>query len=325
MTTATWSSPSRPSSPPALWRRAVGMVGAAWFGLVLLVAAYAKLLDPASFVEQIHLEGLDFLLSAKVLAYLALGLEVGLGCLLALGIRRFWTLVPALLLTGFFLFLTGRGWYLEAQGLRPEAASCGCFGNLVERTPEEAFWQDLALLVPPLALAFVGLGAAPPRVSLRIATAGLATAGALAFAAQAPSLPLDDVATRLKAGVKTAELCSGRGAERACLGLAVMPELGTGEHLVVMAEVGDRALTAAKQALDDYALAGNGPRLWLLTPSPLEDVTRFRWTGPAFEVREAPLVLLRPLYRTLPRSFLVKDGIVVRTFGGLPPLGEFAG
>ena len=31
------------------------------------------------------------------------------------------------------------------------------------------------------------------------------------------------------------------------------------------------------------------------------------------------VVVLRPLYRRLPRSFMVEDGKVTRTFGGLPP------
>jgi hypothetical protein len=41
--------------------------------------------------------------------------------------------------------------------------------------------------------------------------------------------------------------------------------------------------------------------------------------GPAFDVREAPAALLRPLHRSLPRSFLVEDGTVVLTSPGLPP------
>jgi hypothetical protein len=37
-------------------------------------------------------------------------------------------------------------------------------------------------------------------------------------------------------------------------------------------------------------------------------------------VVETPPELMRPLYRRLPRSFLVKDGRVTRTFAGMPPL-----
>ena len=146
----------RERSASPFWRRALGYLGGAFLGAVLLVAAWAKVIDPDSFADQIRLEGLDVLLSAKAVAFVALGLEIGLGLLLVLGVRRSWVLIPTALLVVAFLALNGRAWYLDAHGLRNEAASCGCFGNLVDRTPAEAFWQDLLLLVPPLLLAFLG-------------------------------------------------------------------------------------------------------------------------------------------------------------------------
>jgi hypothetical protein len=50
----------------------------------------------------------------------------------------------------------------------------------------------------------------------------------------------------------------------------------------------------------------------------------FFWKyGPSFEIREAPPSLLRPLYRALPRSFLVYDGSVAETWSGLPPVDRW--
>src|SRR4030095_4470812 len=140
-------------SHPLLWW--IGSFAGAFLGGVLLFAVWTKVLDPASFAEQIHVEGLDFALPAQGVALIALALETGLGLALLLGLRRSWVLVPAALLVAFFLSLTGRAWWLAAHGLRADA-SCGCFGNLIQRTPAEAFWQDLSLLVPPLLLAFLG-------------------------------------------------------------------------------------------------------------------------------------------------------------------------
>ncbi|HYG65972.1 MAG TPA: hypothetical protein VEL74_25585, partial [Thermoanaerobaculia bacterium] len=63
------------------------------------------------------------------------------------------------------------------------------------------------------------------------------------------------------------------------------------------------------------------PRLWVLSAS--EDTVHraFFWQwGPSFEVVETPAELMRPLYRRLPRSFMVKDGRVTQTFPGMPPL-----
>src|SRR5215218_7797705 len=149
----------RPETTPRTPSRALWWVGTfagAFLGCVLLFAVWAKALDPSAFADQIRLEKLDFFLPAQAIALVALALETGLGLALLLGVRRKWVLVPAVLLVAFFLSLTGRAWYLAAHGLRSEAESCGCFGNLVQRSPAEAFWQDLLLLVPPLLLAFLG-------------------------------------------------------------------------------------------------------------------------------------------------------------------------
>lgn len=136
------------------WKRLLASIGAIFLGLVLLVATWGKMLEPAAFVEQIQMEKLDFLFSARTVMLWALALEAGLGTVLVLGIRRIWVLIPTTCLVAFFLFLTGRNYWLVVNGLRDPNTACGCFGSLLERTAEEAFWQDLALLGPPLALAW---------------------------------------------------------------------------------------------------------------------------------------------------------------------------
>ena len=309
------AAPARPAARPWTWW--VGTLGAAFLGLVLLVAVWAKMLDPEAFAEQIANEGLDFLLPARAVALLALGLEAAFGIALLLGVRRLWLLVPVALLVAFLVFLTGRTYWLEAHGLLDQSASCGCFGNLFQRTPGEAFWQDLALLVPALALSFIGRVRTERALKVRVAIALAVAAAVVGFAWKAPQLPLDDLATRLKPGVSVAELCVGRDAEAVCLD-RVAPELATGDHLVVMAELDDAALTEAVPALNQRAEAGSS--VVLLSASGPEEHQRFFWQwGPAFAVREAPAELLRPLYRRLPRSFEVSGGRVGATFAGLPP------
>ncbi len=136
--------------------RIVPDLGAVVLGAVLLVAAAAKAWEPGAFLEQVRLEGLDFLLPGAVVVVLALALEVGLGVALLLAGRHALTLIPSALLVVFFLFLTGRNYWLVARGERDPEAACGCFGSLVERTAAAAFWQDLFLLIPPLMVAFIG-------------------------------------------------------------------------------------------------------------------------------------------------------------------------
>lgn len=320
--------PDPTPSPVPAWKRALGVAGAVTLGLVLLVAAYAKALDPAAFAEQIVAEEVTFLLPAAVVALIAIALEAGLGVALVLAVRRLWVLVPAALLSAFFLFLTGRAWWLTATGRRTEEAACGCFGNLVERTPAEAFWQDLLLLAVPLALAFVGRPRGGRTVPpLRAAAAVLAAVFAAGFAWRAPELPLDDLATRLAPGTEVIELCAGAEPQRVCFD-HVLPEVAEGEHLVVLAGLENPELTGAIDRLNAYALdavPGGAPPLWLVNPDPLEAQRAFFWKwGPAFEVREAPPALLRPLYRRLPRSFRVEDGEVAETWSGLPPFERLA-
>lgn len=302
---------------PALWKRGVGTLGGAFLGLVLLVAAWSKLIDPAVFAEQITIEGLDFLLSADLVALIAIAIEIALGVALVLGVRRLWVLLPSAALTVFFLVLTGRHYWNFLQGVVDESVSCGCFGNLVVRTPAEAFWQDLFLLVPALALAFVGRtqGEFPTR---RVGVIAVATVAAVTFAILAPALPLDDVATRLRPGSAVTDLCYGRGYEEMCMNL-VIPELEEGEHWVVIADLGDPAFTDSIEGLNAFAAGSGGPTLWVVADATADEIYAFFWArGPAFEIREAPHALLRPLYRRLPRSFRVEDGRVIETVSGLP-------
>jgi uncharacterized membrane protein YphA (DoxX/SURF4 family) len=299
----------------------VGTFAGAFLGCVLLFAVWAKMIDPGAFATQIHTEGLDFLIPARAVALIALALEAGLGLALLLGVRRKWVLIPATLLVAFFLSLTGRAWWLAAHGLRDAGESCGCFGNLVQRTPAQAFWQDLALLVPALLLTWIGRERRRPFFPpVRTSVAVLGALAAVIFAWKAPELPLDDLATRLRPGVQVGGVCAGEGAQRVCLD-SLIPELRQGENLVVMAKLDDDGLTKSVDALNAYAGAAGNPALWLLTSSTAEQQRAFFWKwGPAFQIREAPPELLRPLYRRLPRSFTVRDGRVTRTFAGLPPL-----
>ena len=298
-----------------------------FLGLVLLVAAWGKVIDPVVFVEQIAIEGLDFALSTYAVALIAIGVEIALGTALVLGLRRLWVLLPATALTAFFLLLTGRHYWNFVQGIVDESFSCGCFGNLVIRTPAEAFWQDLFLLVPALVLAFVGRGDSGRAEggrgerefpSKRVGITAAATLLGLLLAWQAPNLPLDDMATRLRPGSTIADLCSGRDVERLCINL-VIPELEEGEHWVVLADLADPVFGEAVEGLNTLALAEGGPRLWVLTDATPDEQYAFFWQwGPVFEIREAPHALLRPLYRRLPRSFIVRDGEVTETSSGLP-------
>jgi len=309
------------ANPAQRWLRALGICAAVFLGLVFLVAAWGKALDPVSFVEQIGAEGLDFFGQAEATAFIALGLEIALGLALVTGLRRWWVLVPTAALVAFFLFLTGRAYWRFEHGLIDETEVCGCFGNLLNRTPKEAFWQDLWLLVLPLGLSLVGRdkdGGLPKR---RLMLIGVLTAAVLVFAWKAPNLPVDDLATRLKPGVAVSEICAGsdENPEQLCLDTLVSA-LNTGKHWIVLSDLDEPTFLEAVPRLNEQSTSQSEVDLWILTAAPPEDVSAFQWTQvPAFAVQEAPHGMLRPLYRRLPRSFMLEDGEVTRTVSDLPP------
>jgi hypothetical protein len=155
---------------------------------------------------------------------------------------------------------------------------------------------------------------------LRTAAVAVTALGVMAFAWKAPELPLDDLATRLRPGVAVTGICAGGDEGSVCLD-QVAPGIEEGEHLVILADLEDTALTGEIDGLNTWAGDPQNPTLWVLSAS--EDTVHrsFFWKwGPSFQVVETPAELMRPLYRRLPRSFMVKDGQVTRTFAGMPPL-----
>ncbi len=311
-----------PSNPSFRLRRLLGALGAVILGAVFLVAAWAKMLDPSAFAKTIQREGLEFVLPAIAIAIIALALEVGLGAALVLGLRRPAVLVPTTALVVIFVFLTGRAYWRFLQGAPPDEAGCGCFGNLVERTPAQAFWQDILLLVPPLILAWIGRVQTTAFPRVRTSVVAVLVLATILFAWKAPSLPIDDWATRLRPGVETTNLCAGSEAEgtKVCLSTLV-PELSTGEHLVIVTGLEEPTFLDQVPALNEHLWDGGTPPVWVLSSAAEEALFQFRFqAAPAFEVREAPPALLRPLYRQLPRAFRVVDGVITETWAEMPPL-----
>jgi uncharacterized membrane protein YphA (DoxX/SURF4 family) len=302
-----------PPRPLLTW---VGRLAAAALGAVLLVATVAKAVDPQAFAERMKESGLTFGLPPMAAAIAALGVEAFLGLLLLLGVRRPWTLAVAGVLVASFVAINGWDWWQAAHGA-PPAAGCGCFGNLVQRSPAAAFWQDL-LLAPLLLLACLGL---PRRAAAlpvkRVGVAALGTTALLLLAWRAPALPLDDFATRLAPGTELASLCAGAGTSRVCV-TDVAPELGDGRTWVVLADLAEAPHWA--DALNKLTAGSGNPPVVVLTTATQDQISAFTWRwGPSFPVRDTPVALFRPLYRRLPRSFLSEGGRVLRTVPGLPP------
>ncbi|HLK11156.1 MAG TPA: MauE/DoxX family redox-associated membrane protein [Candidatus Binatia bacterium] len=281
----------------------LGPAVARLLGAVLLLAAYAKAIDPQGAAERLR----DVLPVPSAIAYPgALGVvafEGGLGAALLGGSRR-----RGVLLLGsatFLAFVAIVAWQLVRPG---GPAACGCFGQLLERTPWQALYEDVGFAALS-GLAWLG-GPQAPGVRPGWPSALGAGAG-VAFALCAPWLPLDDHATALAPGVTVEATQLDR----------IVPELRTGRNLVLLLDRADAATRARIPHLNErLKLPHGGTPVWGVADDDPALAAAFLWSaGPAFEVRSAPPPLLRRLYRTLPRSALVDGGRVVATWTGFPP------
>lgn len=176
------------------WREIVSLGGAVFLGAVLVIASIGKVLDPVMFVEQIRKEGLELIFSANTVALIALAIETVLGVALLLGVRTFWIVFPSAGLSAFFVFLTGRSYWYVLIGARDSSYDCGCFGVFMQRTAVEAFWQDVSLLLIPLALIFMGsryksFKLPPARTSIALVSGVVICIWAVAFIGMPPSIP----------------------------------------------------------------------------------------------------------------------------------------
>lgn len=281
---------------------AIGSTAGRLLGAVLVIAAWAKAVDPQAFAAEVA----SLLPAAGVLALplavAAIAFETGLGTALLLGWRQRAILLLASLTFAVFTAIA-IGHVLGGDSTR----NCGCFGQLLERTPAQALLENVAFLGIS-ALAWTGR--APGRIPRWPWLPPLAATAAAAFAVAAPRLPLDDIATGLAPGIPVTRTRLDE----------IVPELATGRHLLVLLDRRSPEAPAQVATLNErLRLPGGTIRVWGIAADDPEVAAAFLWTaGPAFEIRSGPANLLRRLYRVLPRSALVENGRIVRTWTGLP-------
>jgi len=285
----------------SLWRRIVAYLGVAFAGFMFLVAGLLKGLDPGSFASQIAGD-VPFLDAVSApLAIAGVAVETVLGAAFLLGFRRRWLLAAGLLLVVVFIAVT-----VPKLG-SDDPTGCGCFGNFVVRTPAEVLMEDLAMGAG-LLLGFLG-GPGSSFRSWRRPVVALAAVIGLGLPLAAPALPLDNFATRLKPGATIADLQLQEA----------MPEMDSGTHVVIIAGEALDACQDIPDSLFTYTEERPEQTFWLVRPSEVlarEGATWLCMFGT--EMVEIPNPVARPLYRTLPRSFEVVNGVVTRTWEGLP-------
>ena len=123
------------------WRYNVPRLIAGAVGIVLLSAAFIKMMDMDLFIRQMRDYGI--ISNYLLLSISARGL-IALECTLGTGLVIFYRPKLTLLLTSALLliFVGASGWAWLTDATR----DCGCFGAWVKRTPGEAVLEGLILL-----------------------------------------------------------------------------------------------------------------------------------------------------------------------------------
>ncbi len=288
-------------------RLLIGHLARLVLGLVFLLAGVAKAVDPAEFAHEIEGYGLVGPGLSAIAAPLLIAVEMTLGVALLLAFA-----VPAMaiLSSAMILGFLGLKTYSLAAG---RTDPCGCFGAYLQTSPGWGIVIDLGFLLAAL-LAFWGsrrrqAGSGRPAL-LALAGAGLASLG---LALASPYLPLDSLVTRLTPGRTLRDL----GIE------GKVP--GDGARLVALLDLTDPKSGETAALLDAFTSTPGAPTVLALTPSSEEEKSAFTWSAnPTFEIQHVDRPILkppgrRPLYRRLPRFFLVISGKVAAVYDGAPP------
>ena len=273
-------------------------------GLVFIASGFLKALDPEGFTATVVGYGILPAAAAPLAARALLPLEAALGAALLVDYRRRWGVSVAVILLAGFVGLLGYTW---ATG--GDVASCGCFGRFADRTPLETLGEDIGFM----AIALLGL-LAPARAAAGGKARGALTAGtavaALLLALAAPSLPLDDLVTKLKPGATVEDLH------------LTLPDtaISDGRHLVALLSLAQEDVSGpAVEALNQLSASPGAPAVAVLYPDKEEVKDAFFWSwAPAFPMYRVGADEMRALYRRLPRYFLVENGVVKRVWNIMP-------
>jgi uncharacterized membrane protein YphA (DoxX/SURF4 family) len=140
----------KPEKPEGFWPGVkvwAPIVCAVLIGLVFILAAALKVYDPFSFYTQIRGYKLVGHGLGKALAFALPPMEMAMGLAAVLGFYRRYACMCICGLLIVFLIATGHAW---ATG---STENCGCFGELLARSPKATFFEDLVFL----GLAVVGM------------------------------------------------------------------------------------------------------------------------------------------------------------------------
>ena len=272
---------------------------------VFLTAALIKALDPVAFAEQIAAYGI-----IPDLAPIAAWSLIIIECLFAAAlIANLLPRVIPLLTAGMLVFFIGITVYGMSIGL---GESCGCFGNLYHRGPEMVIVEDILMLIGLLFVIIVLWNRHKQQeniVSRVVFTVvvGLIAAG---VTVSSPHIPADDFVTQLYPGSSfTTWPVDGLYGK----------DLNTGTHVVFLFTVESDDIRPQVEKMNTVAQTIEGESTVGLIIDGTEHLTMLMFEfAAAFPVAALEPRFARPLYRTLPRTFILHNGSVTHTWSEIP-------
>ncbi|MEW6735733.1 MAG: MauE/DoxX family redox-associated membrane protein [Acidobacteriota bacterium] len=296
-------------------RYLIARVSEGLVGLVLIIAGLAKAYYPLSFVQNISTYKIITVpLVVTAFAWLMIIIEGALGMALVTAYQRRWTVPITISLLVLFLGVLGWAWYSGST------ADCGCFGPLVKRTPQQAFFEDLILLAVLVAAQLLDRSERKSYQSMRL-TAVAAVAMLCLIVTTVRSLSPEqsaDPVTRLKV--------SQPSPFQSVTIQDLSVDIQQGRYLVALIDTGcDHCQQSVPDFNKFYSQQSEYPTLVAICPNSQLDVKifqeKFGAQFPIGRITNDDFLRLVELGST-PRVFLLQDGQVLKIWDGSMPSGN---
>lgn len=282
--------------------RTVAMILQVIVAGVFLVAATFKAFDPNGFAEQIR-EYAILPQYSMLAAWSLIILEYVLAAALLVNLKpRIFTTASIILLV-FFIGITA---YAMITGV---TSNCGCFGNLAHRGPESVIIED-SLMIAALLFSFLVLRT--QRQAWKIWKGSIVILFAVIAAlliGWSYQLPVDSIVTQLRVG-NSFQSWPTEG---------LYKNLNEDAHVVFLFSIHEPTIESDVMMMNAIAQQEGVPSAIGLIIDGSDQLTTLMFQyGTSFHVGAIEPRFAKALYRTLPRTFILRSGVVTAVWNGIP-------
>ncbi|MCK4305679.1 MAG: hypothetical protein KAY24_15685 [Candidatus Eisenbacteria sp.] len=272
---------------------------------ILAIAAFHKAADPGLFVDQITAHKVTPAAWSPAIAYFFVAAEL---LIAAAFVAFIW---PRLVFAGTILMMLGFIGVTAWAWAHGNAETCGCFGRLVDRGPQEVIIEDSVVIVTSLLGLYLARGFRTRRRQWALAIPLMAVALALTIFGAA--MPVDGIVVGIGPGHDLSDM--------ALQGVRIPLD----EGWILLAIIGpdcpkcDQGVASLKQVVTRKM----GPKVVAAYPGTSGEAQAWRMKHlPSFPVASSPERILRQYYRQVPATFMMEDGIVRKVWWNEIPTPE---